>query len=103
MNSSPTPTYHKPRLIPQIDDHRLSKSCGVVGRPDHHCGDDLVVVIVTIVETLLSQALAPFFCACSRKRPTVGPLKSHFRGSRIQMSNASQIKDEALGSPFPKL
>ena len=27
---------------PQISDRRLSTSCGVVDRPDHHCGDDLV-------------------------------------------------------------
>ena len=26
----------------QIGDHRLSTSCRVVERPDHHCGDDLV-------------------------------------------------------------
>ena len=26
----------------QIGDHRLSKLCGVVERPDHHCDDDLV-------------------------------------------------------------
>ena len=29
----------------QIDDHRLSMSCGVVERADHHCGDDLVMLI----------------------------------------------------------
>ena len=26
----------------QIGDHRLSITCGVVERLDHHCGDDLV-------------------------------------------------------------
>ena len=26
-----------------IGDHRLSTSCGFVERPDHHCGDDLVL------------------------------------------------------------
>ena len=26
----------------QISDHRLSTSCGVVKRHDHHCDDDLV-------------------------------------------------------------
>ena len=25
----------------QIGDHRLNTSCGVVERPDHHCGDNL--------------------------------------------------------------
>ena len=28
----------------QIGDHRLSISCAVVERPDHHCGDDLVEI-----------------------------------------------------------
>ena len=28
----------------QIGDHRLSSSCGIVGRPNHNCGDDLVFV-----------------------------------------------------------
>ena len=27
----------------QIGDHRLSTSCEVVERPDHHCGDYLVL------------------------------------------------------------
>ena len=27
----------------QIGDHRLSTSCGVAERSDHHCGDDLVL------------------------------------------------------------
>ena len=27
----------------QIGDHILSISCAVVERPDHHCGDDLVL------------------------------------------------------------
>ena len=30
----------------QIGDHRLSTSCWVVQRPDHHCGDDLVSLTV---------------------------------------------------------
>ena len=35
------------RYVPQLEgsqysDHRLSTSRGVVDRPDHHCGDDLV-------------------------------------------------------------
>ena len=34
----------------QIGDHRLSISCGVVERPDHRCGDDLVLQETT--ETL---------------------------------------------------
>ena len=38
--------YPRPRRTqtegPQIGDHRWSTSCGVVERPDHHCGDDLV-------------------------------------------------------------
>ena len=27
----------------QVSDHRLSTSCGVVERPDHHCGDGLFI------------------------------------------------------------
>ena len=29
----------------QISDHILSTSCGIVERPGHHCGDDLVIEI----------------------------------------------------------
>ena len=32
----------------QIANHRLSTSCGVVERPDHHCVDDLVKDTITI-------------------------------------------------------
>ena len=35
MSPSPSPTYPKPRG---------RKSCEVVERPDHHCGDDLVII-----------------------------------------------------------
>ena len=37
----PIPTYPQTEGS-QIGDNRLSTSCGVVERPDHHCGDDLV-------------------------------------------------------------
>ena len=32
----------------QIGDHGLSTSCGVVERPDSHCGDDLVFHLTTL-------------------------------------------------------
>ena len=37
----PDPHVHQTVGL-QIGDHRFSASCGVVERPDHHCGDDLV-------------------------------------------------------------
>ena len=40
----PEPT-RTPNRGSQIGDHRLSTSCGVVERPDQHCGDDLVLHI----------------------------------------------------------
>ena len=57
-----SPTYHKPRGCKSATTD-LSTSCAVVERPDHHCGDDLVVsdkrtdrqtdgLLVTLVETL---------------------------------------------------
>ena len=33
----------------QIGDHRLSISCVVVERPDHHCGDDLVTELIKLI------------------------------------------------------
>ena len=41
----------------QIGDHRLSTACGVVERPDHHCGDDLVVANVRSFNKLHVVAL----------------------------------------------
>ena len=39
----PIPDPHVPQTEGlQIGDHRSSTSCGVVERPDHRCGDDLV-------------------------------------------------------------
>ena len=39
---------HDPHVLKtegfQIGDHRLSTWCGVVEWPDHHCGDDLVLL-----------------------------------------------------------
>ena len=38
----------------QIGDHRLSTTCGVVERPDHHCGYDLVIdTYVDVMNVLL--------------------------------------------------
>ena len=46
MNGLPNeliPDFHVPQTEEsQIGDHRLSTSCVVVERPDHHCGDELV-------------------------------------------------------------
>ena len=42
----PIPDPHVPQTERlQIGDHILSTSCVVVKRPDHHCGDDLVVAL----------------------------------------------------------
>ena len=39
----PIPTYPKQRARKSVTTvYRLSTSCWVVERPDHHCGDDLV-------------------------------------------------------------
>ena len=46
----PIPEPHVPQTEElQIDDYRLSKSCGVVERPDHHCGDYLVYLDINKV------------------------------------------------------
>ena len=43
LSNEPIPDSHIPKTEGlQIGDHRLSSSCGVVERPDHPCGDDLV-------------------------------------------------------------
>ena len=42
--TDPSPTPHVPQIEgSHIGDHILSTSCGVVERPDHHCGNDLVI------------------------------------------------------------
>ena len=44
----PIPDPHVPQTDGlQIGDHRLSISCAVVERLDHHCGDDLAVMVYT--------------------------------------------------------
>ena len=35
-----------PTKASQVGDHSLSTSCGIVERPDQHCGDGLVTLIV---------------------------------------------------------
>ena len=40
----PQPYTYPQTVGLQIADHGLSTSCGVVERPDHHCGDDLVIM-----------------------------------------------------------
>ena len=48
LPNEPTPNPHVPQTEGlQIGDHRLSISCGVVGRPDHH-SDDLVLNSVSV-------------------------------------------------------
>ena len=59
MGQSPTPTspltpIPRVRKVPlrncsQIGDHKLNTSCGVVDRPDHHCGDDLVELLGELI------------------------------------------------------
>ena len=45
LSNKPTPDPHVPQTEGlQIGDHRLSTSCGVVKRPNHQCGDDLVTI-----------------------------------------------------------
>ena len=43
------------RNCSQIGNYRLSTSCGVVERPDHHCGDDLVITGFMIVKESLLE------------------------------------------------
>ena len=38
----------------QIGNPRLSTSCGVVEWPDHHCGDDLVLLVIVSTKIILS-------------------------------------------------
>ena len=45
----PSPTPHVPQTVgSQIGNHRSSTSCGVVERPDHHYGEDLVNTFHTV-------------------------------------------------------
>ena len=45
LSNEPIPDSHVPETEGlQIGGHILSISCGVVERPDHHCGYDLVNV-----------------------------------------------------------
>ena len=63
LSNGPIPDSHVSQTEGlQIGDHRLSTSCGVVDRPDHHCGDDLVIVALlartrTTVISLLKMLL----------------------------------------------
>ena len=43
----PIPDPHVPQTegLQIIDDHRLITLCGVVERPNHHCGDDLIDIV----------------------------------------------------------
>ena len=44
LSNEPVPDSHVAQTeVSQIGDHRLSTSCGIVERPNHHCGDDLVL------------------------------------------------------------
>ena len=45
MSSFPAPTYPQTN-VSQIGDHRLSTSWRDVEQPDHHCGDDLVCLLL---------------------------------------------------------
>ena len=68
----------------QISDHRLSTSCGVVKRADHHCGDDHVydyhtdsfnlkqIQIVTIV--ISDMYVVPAFGAIDGRTAAGGTL-----------------------------
>ena len=47
MDPSPTPTYPKPRDCKSATTY-LSTLCAVVERPDHHGGDDLVIILVHV-------------------------------------------------------
>ena len=45
LSNGPMPNPNVPKTdVSQIGDHRLNTQCGVVERPDHHCGDDLVAL-----------------------------------------------------------
>ena len=39
----------------QIGDHKLSIACGVVERPDHHCGDDHAMLNLDIGDKYFSD------------------------------------------------
>ena len=54
---------------PQIDDHILSISCAVVARPDHNCGDDLVLMSA---ECCVITARSKRHCSFSQSSAT-GP------------------------------
>ena len=59
----------------QIGDPRLSRSCGVVKRPDYHCDDDLVLqseldITLAVVEQFVHACL----CACKELARGAGKL-----------------------------
>ena len=61
LSHGPIPKPHVPQSegLQIITDHRLSMLCGVVERPDHHCGDDLALLCSIVRPTLLPTAVAP--------------------------------------------
>ena len=45
LSNEPIPDSHAPQTGGlQFGDHRLSTLCGVIEQPDHHCGDDLIIL-----------------------------------------------------------
>ena len=51
----PDPHVHQTEEL-HIGNHRLSISCWVVERSDHHCGDDLVVAAATDANAFAQSA-----------------------------------------------
>ena len=60
LSNEPIANPHVPQTEGlQIGDHRLSTSYGVVERPDHHCGDDLVRIISLFNSVFISLLALP--------------------------------------------
>ena len=64
LSNEPIPDLYLPQTEgTQIGDYRFNTSCGVVERPDHHCGDDDLVK-TPHCRTKLAQRVAERYWYC---------------------------------------
>ena len=97
------PDSHQPEPRgSQIGDYRLSTSCGIVERPDHHCADDLVGVCldpasVGCRRSSSSASITKWVGRISQER--FDPESPNFRWTSIP-TNSIVIPDMTSLAPF---
>ena len=72
----------------QIGDHRTRTSCGVVERPDHHCGDDLVCSYIQLTfefKTMHSDLNILYNFAAILATETIGEIGVSKAGASLQL------------------